>query len=117
MQEHILHIKMMKRPGAGDEQGEHGADCGRLDYQVKCLIVVDTGSLSEATKDPASLLPFQRAIEAELVLKNPFVGDDIGANGARDIITGVVGDQGSKFFFDGAVPVQTDEGGTNGGGH
>jgi hypothetical protein len=68
-------------------------------------------------KDPTSLVPFQRAVEAELVLENPFVSDDVGANGARDMISGVVGDQGSKFFFHGVAPVRTDEGGTDGGGH
>jgi hypothetical protein len=60
----------MNRPGAGDGQGEHSADHGRLDHRAEGLIVVDAGSLGEATKDPMSL-----------VLQNPFVGDDIGANG------------------------------------
>jgi hypothetical protein len=58
-QERILHIKLMNRPGAGDDQGEHGVDCGRLDHWVEGLIVVDTGSLGEAAKDPVSLVPLQ----------------------------------------------------------
>jgi hypothetical protein len=81
------------------------------------LIVVNTGSLGEATKDPASLVPFQRAVKVELVLENLFVGDDVGSNGARDKIPGVVGDQGSKFIFHGAMPVWIDEGNADGGGH
>jgi hypothetical protein len=51
------------------------------------------------------------------VLENPFVSDDVGANGVRDKILGVVGDQGSKLFFHGVTPIQIDEGSTNGGGH
>jgi hypothetical protein len=51
------------------------------------------------------------------VLENTFAGDDVGTNGARDKVSGVVGDQGSKFFFHGTVPVRIDEGGTDEGGH
>jgi hypothetical protein len=40
------------------------------------------------------------------VLKNPLAGDDVGANRARDKISGVVGDQGSKLFFYGVASVQ-----------
>jgi hypothetical protein len=61
-------------------------------------------------KDPTSLVPFQRAIGVELVLENLFACDDVRANGARDKIPGVVGDQGNKFFFHSATPVQIDEG-------
>jgi hypothetical protein len=68
-------------------------------------------------KDTTKLIPFQRAIRFECVLEDPFVGDDIGTNKARDKIPDVVGDQGSKFFFHGAVLVRIDEGGADGGGH
>jgi hypothetical protein len=111
----------MKRPGARDGQGEHGADYGHLDHRAKGLIIVDAGSLDlllgEAVKNPASLVPFQGAIGIELVLENPVAGDDVGANGVRDKIPGVVGNQDSKFFFHGATPIQIDEGGMEGGGH
>jgi hypothetical protein len=107
----------MNRPGAGDGQGEDGADRGRLDHRAEGLIIVDVGSLGEAVKNPASLVPFQGTIGIELVLENPLVGDDVGANGARDKILGVVGDQGSKFFFHGTTPIWIDEGGADGGGH
>jgi hypothetical protein len=58
MQERILHIKLMNGPGAGDDQGEHRVDCSQLDDRAEGLIVVDVGLLGEATKDPASLVPF-----------------------------------------------------------
>jgi hypothetical protein len=57
LQERILHIKLMNRLGAGDGQGQHGPDCGRLDRRTEGLIIVDARSLGEAAKDPASLVP------------------------------------------------------------
>jgi hypothetical protein len=117
VQERIHHIKLMNRPGAEDGQGEHGADRGRLDHQVEGLIIVEVGSLGEGVKDPASLVPFQRVVRVELVFENRFACDDVGTNGARNKISDVVGDQGSKFFFHGVVPVRINEGGADGGGH
>jgi hypothetical protein len=58
VQECILDIKLMNRPGARDGQGEHGADDGRLDHRAEGLIVVNAGSLCEAAKNPASLVLF-----------------------------------------------------------
>jgi hypothetical protein len=81
MQERVLHIKLMNFPGAGDGEGEHGVDRGRLDHRAEGLIVVNAGSLGEATMDSANLVPLQRAVRVELVLKNSFTGDDVGANG------------------------------------
>jgi hypothetical protein len=92
-------------------------DHGRLDHQAEGLIVVDAVSLGDAMKNSVSIVPFQRAIGIELVLENPLVGDDVGINGARDKIPSVVGDQGSKFFFHGAAPIQIDGGGVDGGGY
>jgi hypothetical protein len=51
------------------------------------------------------------------VLEDPFVGDDIGASGVRDKISGVVGDRGRKFFFYDVAPIWIDEDGVDGGGH
>jgi hypothetical protein len=107
----------MNRPGARDGQGEHGADCGRLDHRAEGLIVVNAGSLGEAVKDPVSLVPLQGTVGVELVLDNPFVGDDVGANGVRDKCPCVVGYHGSKLFIHGSMPVRIDEGGANVGGH
>jgi hypothetical protein len=117
MQEHILHINLMNRSGVGDGQGEHDVDRGRLDHQADGVIVVDAESLGEAMKDPMSLVPFQRAVRVELMLENLFVSDDVGANGARDKITGVIADQGSKLFFHTVAPVRIYEGGVDRGGH
>jgi hypothetical protein len=107
----------MNRPGAGYGSEEHGADRCRFDHWIEGLIIVDTGSLVEAEKDPVSLVPFQRAIGVQLVLENPFPDKDIGANGVRDKISGVVGDQGSKLFFHGMAPTRINEGSVGGGGN
>jgi hypothetical protein len=117
MQEHILHIELMNRPGAGDDQREHGVGRGWLDHWVKGLIVVDAKSLGEAVKNPTSLVPVQGAVRIEVVTENPLAGDDVGANGATDKISSVVGDQGSKLFFHGATPVWISEGGVDEGGY
>jgi hypothetical protein len=101
----------------GYGQGEHGVDRGRLDHWTKGLIVVDAGSLGEAPKNTTRLVPFQRTVRIELVLENPLVVDDVGANGVRDKIRSVVGDQCSKFFFHGMTPIQIDEVSLDGGGY
>jgi hypothetical protein len=51
------------------------------------------------------------------VHEDPFAPDGVGTNGASDKISCVVGDQGSKFFFHGTMPVWINEGDTDGGGH
>jgi hypothetical protein len=107
----------MNGPGAGDDQVEHHANSGRLNHQAEGLIIVDAGPLGEAAKDLASLVPFQSAIRVELTFEDSCSGDDVGANEAQDKIPAVVGDQGNKFFFHGAMPIWINEGGANGGGH
>jgi hypothetical protein len=59
--------------------------------------------------DPSSLVSFQSAIKAELVLEDPFASDDVGFNGPGNEILGVVGDQGIKFFFHCATPIRISE--------
>jgi hypothetical protein len=117
VQEHILYIELMNGPGAGDGQGEHRADGDRLDHRAEGLIVVDAGPLGKAMKNPASLVPFQGAVRVELVLEDPFVGDDVGANRMRDKLPSIVGDQSIIFFFHGTALGRVGEGGADGGGH
>jgi hypothetical protein len=116
VQERILHIKLMNRPRVEDGQGENSVDRGWLDHRAEGLIVVDVESPSEAVKDPTRLVPFQRAVEVEHVIENPFDGDDVGANGVRNKIPGVVADQDNKLFFHGAALVRINEGGADEGG-
>jgi hypothetical protein len=55
--------------------------------------------LGELLKDPVRLVSFQCVIRVELVLEDPFAGDDIRGSRLRNEILGVVGYQGIKFFF------------------
>jgi hypothetical protein len=92
-------------------------DSGQLDNQVESLIVVDAEPLGEAVKNPTSLVPLQGAIEVELVLEDPFVGDDVRVNRTRDKIPSVVGDQSIIFFLRGTTQGQIGKDGADGGGH
>jgi hypothetical protein len=92
-------------------------DRGWLDHWAEGLIVVDTGPLGEAAKDPTSLVPLHDAVKVELVLEDPFVGDDIGDNRMREKISSIVPDQSIILSLHGAVPGQVSEGGADGGGH
>jgi hypothetical protein len=117
MQECILHIELVNRAGAGDSQGEHGADRGRLDHRAEDLIVVDVGSLGEVAKNLVRFVPVQGAVGIELVIENSLAGDDVGTNRTRDKILGVVGDQGSKLFFHSTTLVRIGEGSADRGGY
>jgi hypothetical protein len=66
-----------------------------LDHRVEGLIIVDIELVGEAVKDPTSLVPLQGDIGVELVIEDPIVSDDVGANRTRDKIPSVVGDQGN----------------------
>jgi hypothetical protein len=56
MEEGILDIQLMHRPGALESQGEDGADCSWLHHGTEGLSIVNAGPLSEAAEDPASLV-------------------------------------------------------------
>jgi hypothetical protein len=70
VEEGILHIELLNGPLMGDSSGEHRAES---------LIVVDSGALSEALKDPASLVGIKGPVSAELVREDPLAGDNVGA--------------------------------------
>jgi hypothetical protein len=42
------------------------------------------------------------------MLEDPFPSDDIGADGPRNEILGVVGDHNIKFFFHCTTPIRID---------
>jgi hypothetical protein len=88
----------MRRPG------KHHVDSGRLDHRAESLIVVDAEPLGETTKNLMSLVSLYGVIGVELVLKDPFVGDDVEANRTRDKIPIIVDDQSIIFFFYSTTP-------------
>ena len=84
MEEGVLHIKLMNRPVSGVNQGENSAD------GAECLIIVNTRSLCEPAKDPASFVSVQRTIRMELMFEYPFSSNHICLSTSRDEIPSVV---------------------------
>jgi hypothetical protein len=79
MEKDILHIELLNQLVMGDSSGEHRAHDGRFHNRAESLIVVDSGTLSETPKDPASLVAIKGSVSAKLVREDPFAGDDVGA--------------------------------------
>jgi hypothetical protein len=79
MEEDILHIELLNQPVMGDNSGEHHAHGGQFHNRAESLVVVDSGALSETSKDPASLVAIEGPVSAELVRKYPFASDDVEA--------------------------------------
>jgi hypothetical protein len=114
MEESILDIELINCPVPGEGEGENDPNGGELDNGAEGLVVVDSGALGEAPKDPTSLVAVERAIRGQLVAKNPFVGDHVGAWWTRHQIPGVVGQQGRTLLHS-ATPVGVNKGGANEG--
>jgi hypothetical protein len=109
VQYHILYIELMNKLGVHCGQGEDCVNSCWLDHWAKGLIIVDIRALGEPSKDLVSPVSFQCAIRVELVLEDPFFGDDVGASGLRNEIPGLVGDQYIKFFFHCTTPIRISE--------
>jgi hypothetical protein len=110
MKKSVLDIKLMNRPIPGMSYGEDCANSGRLDNGTESFIVVDTRALSEATKDPTSLVTVQRAISMKFMFENPFSSDHVGLGGARNEIPSLIVHESSIFIFHGATPVRISKG-------
>jgi hypothetical protein len=59
MEKCILDIQLVHWPGARERKRENRAHYSRLDHWTEGLIIVDTRSLGEAPKNPASLVVLQ----------------------------------------------------------
>jgi hypothetical protein len=69
MEEGILDIELMDRPVAEEGEGEDGAKSGELDDGAEGLIIVHSGTLCEAPKDPTGLVAVEGAVRGQLVAK------------------------------------------------
>jgi hypothetical protein len=67
MEEGILDVELMDRPVSEEGEGEYGADGGELDDGAKSLVVVHSGALGEAPKDPTGLVAVEGAVLGQLV--------------------------------------------------
>jgi hypothetical protein len=81
IEEGILHVELMNRPGVGDGNAEDGLNHCQFDNQTEHFIIVDVGLLGVATGDPTSLVARQGAVRVELVLEDPLVEDEVGGAG------------------------------------
>lgn len=106
MEESVLDVKLVYRPGASGGNAEDGVDGGRLDDGAERLIVVDTVSLGVATNDPMGLVTSQCALGMELVLEYAFDGDDVGAGRTGHEMPCVVVDEGLVLICLGSTPVR-----------
>jgi hypothetical protein len=71
LEEGILDAELMDRPVPGEGEGEDGANGGELDDEAEGLVVVHSGALGEASKDPTSLIAVEGAVRGQLVEKEP----------------------------------------------
>jgi hypothetical protein len=62
VEEGILDIELMDRPVPREGEGEDGANGGELDDVAEGLVVVHSGVLGEALKDPIVLIAVEGAI-------------------------------------------------------
>jgi hypothetical protein len=116
MKEGVLDVELVDRAVLGEGEGEDDVDGGELDDGAEGLIVVHTGALGEAPKDPAGLVAVEGAIRSHLVAKLSLTGDHIGVGWTRHQVSGVVGQQGRVLLLYVPTPVQVSEGGANRGG-
>jgi hypothetical protein len=84
VEEGVLHIELLNRPGARWGESEHCADGGRFHNRVESLIVVHPRAPSEAPNNPVSLAVVESPIEEELVCEDPLADDDVGATGPEN---------------------------------
>jgi hypothetical protein len=101
----------MDHPVPGEGEGKDGANGGELDDRAEGLVIVHSGALGEAPKDPAGLVAVEGAVRGQLVAKEPLVGDHIGARRTWHQVPGVVVQQGPRTP---PWPVRVSEGGANG---
>lgn len=74
----------------GQGEGEHYANSGRLHDRAECHIKVDAETLSEAAKNPLSLVALESPINMEFVFEYPLTRDDVGTRVPQNEIPSAV---------------------------
>jgi hypothetical protein len=69
VEEGILDVELMDRSVPREGEGEDGANSGKLDDGAEGLVVVHSGALCEAPKDPTGLVAVEGAVRGKLVAK------------------------------------------------
>jgi hypothetical protein len=89
---------------------------GRFYNRTEGLIVVDSGVLSETTKDPTGLIAIKGPVSTELVREDPLASDNIGALRSENQLPGPITDQGSVFVLHSRTPMGIGKRNMSGGG-
>jgi hypothetical protein len=79
MEEGIFNVKLLNGPGMGGSSSEHCTNSGRFYNRAEGLIVVDSGALSETSKDPTGLVAIKGPVSTKLVREDPLASDNVGA--------------------------------------
>jgi hypothetical protein len=116
MEEGIFHAELLNGPVTGDSNGEHRANSGRFYNRAETLIVVDSGALSETSKDPTGLVAIKGPISTELVREDPLTSDNVEALRSGNQLAGPIADQGSVLFLHSRTPIGVRKHSTSGGG-
>jgi hypothetical protein len=116
MEEGIFHVELLNGPVTGDSNGEHRANSGRFYNRAETLIVVDSGALSETSKDPTDLVAIKGPISTELVREDPLASDNVEALRSGNQLAGPIADQGSVLFLHSRTPMGVGKHSTSGGG-
>jgi hypothetical protein len=84
MEKRIAHINLTERPPTGDSNGENQANGSRLHIRTKCVIIVNTVPLGEATSNETSLMLLNGTIRTMLGFKDPLAANNICARWTRN---------------------------------
>jgi hypothetical protein len=88
VEEGILGVELMDLLVLGEGEGEDDANGDELDDEAEGLVVVHSGVLCEAPKDPLGLVAIEGAVRGQLVAKEPLAGDHVGAWWTRHQVLG-----------------------------
>jgi hypothetical protein len=101
----VLHVQLMDRPGARDNDAENSPDGGWFDNRAERLVVVDAVTLRETTDDPPGLMTSQGAVSTKFVLEDPLAGDDDGTRRSRNETPGAIVDERLVLFNHRRAPI------------
>ena len=113
VQKGVFDVELVDWLSARCSEVQHGADGRRLDHRGEGLMEVDAGALGEPADDPSGLSTLQCAIRMQLVLEEPFAGDDIGLCGAGHERPRAVALQGVEFGLHRGQPLRITKSGAD----
>jgi hypothetical protein len=79
VEEGIFNIKLLNGAGMGGCSSEHCTNSGQFYNRTEGLIVVDSGALSEISKDPTGLVAIKGPVSTKLMREDPLASDNVGA--------------------------------------